>query len=1041
MSAKVSPLLVGRAEELAALEKAAAAAREGQASTVLIGGEAGVGKTRLVREFTDRIADLRVLVGGCLELGIDGLPFAPFTAVLRRLVREIGADGVAALLPGGATRGLARLLPEFGEPESDGAEARARLFEQVLGLLERLAEDDPVVLIVEDAHWADRSTRDLLSFLVRYLRHDVRVLIVVTYRTDELHRTHPLRPLLAELGRVERVSRIELRRLSHREVVDQAAAILDREPSALDIDLIYARSEGNPLFVEALLGAGESGDGGPLPESLRDLLLAGVERLPDDAQSLLRVASAGGARIEHALLAAVAGVDDDALSRALRPAVAANVLVVDGEGYAFRHALIREAVHDDLLPGERVRLHTRFAEALDHEPGLLPPLRGAIELAHHWHAARDTTQALISAWHAALAARQALAFDEQLGMITRVLELWEVVPGAAGKLGIEHIDVLRQGVVVAHRAGEFDRAVSLANAALAEADEVGDPITAARLYRARGLVRYDYSRPGFIEDLRRATELVPAEPPTKLRAHVLESLARALVEPESWPEKEELAVAAMDMAHQVGDAATEAQALITLTWTRFRYNQMKSQLDAFAHSREVSRRTGDYNVLMRAEISESDALEGAGWHDDAVRVARRGIADAEAYGLARTSGAFLAINLAEPLYSLGRWDEALEVIDHALDVTPPSTTRASLQGVATDIALARGDLDRAATLFESALAVLARGRFKDQSTLPHLRRELELLVATGSPDAARSLVERALEERDLTASPRYSWPVLVTALSVAGPLVPELRRLADELAVEGALQEAWRVTFDAEAARATGTLDQALWDAAAEAWSGLRQPYLESRSLLGAALAALSAPASVAGAAAGDRDGAAGRSGPASVAGAAAGDRGGAAGRSGSASVVQAAAVDRGGAATRLARAVRLAESLRAGPLVAEITALARRARINLATQAASGAPGVGTSGDLGTRAASGAASGAGSQSGRFAVAAGGGHSPDPGLTARESEVLRLVTDGRTNREIAEELFISVKTASVHVSNILAKLGVSSRGEAAAAAHRLHLVD
>jgi len=189
----VSPLFVGRARELAVLGDALDGARAGTASTVLVGGEAGVGKTRLVGELAERADDALVLVGGCLELGTEGLPFAPFTAVLRGLVRTLGRDGVARLVPGGSTRELARLLPEFGEPDQDGAEARARLFEQVLGLLERLTEDQPVVLIVEDAHWADRSTRDLLSFLVRYQRGDGRLLIVVTYRADELHRAHPLR--------------------------------------------------------------------------------------------------------------------------------------------------------------------------------------------------------------------------------------------------------------------------------------------------------------------------------------------------------------------------------------------------------------------------------------------------------------------------------------------------------------------------------------------------------------------------------------------------------------------------------------------------------------------------------------------------------------------------------------------------------------------------------------------------------------------------------------------------------------------------------
>src|SRR5215472_4990580 len=196
-------VLVGRSGQLSVLDAALAQAGRGSPSVVMIGGEAGVGKSRLVREFAERSrgAGARVLMGGCLELGADGLPFAPFISVLRGLVRDLGTTGVAGLLPGGSARELARLLPEFGEPvgPDDGAEARARLFEQVLLLLERLADPGPVVLVVEDMHWADRSSRDLLAFLIRNQPSADGVLMVVTYRSDDLHHVHSLRPMLAEL--------------------------------------------------------------------------------------------------------------------------------------------------------------------------------------------------------------------------------------------------------------------------------------------------------------------------------------------------------------------------------------------------------------------------------------------------------------------------------------------------------------------------------------------------------------------------------------------------------------------------------------------------------------------------------------------------------------------------------------------------------------------------------------------------------------------------------------------------------------------------
>ncbi|MEU6715251.1 AAA family ATPase [Nonomuraea sp. NPDC046802] len=956
----VSPLFVGRARELSLLGDALVRAREGASSTVLAGGEAGVGKTRLISEFTGRADDARVLVGGCLELGTEGLPFAPFTAVLRGLVRELGRDGVAALVPGGTTRGLARLLPEFGEPDKDGPEARARLFEQVLGLLERLAEERPVVLIVEDAHWADRSTRDLLSFLVRYQRTAARLLLVVTYRTDELHRTHPLRPMLAELGRIEWVSRIELRRLTRREAVAQAAGILEREPSPADMDLIYARSEGNPLFVEALLS--EAGADADLPESLRDLLLAGVERLPDETQELLRVASAGGQRIEHDLLSAVAGLDENALSRALRPAVAGNVLTVDGEGYCFRHALIREALHDDLLPGEHTRLHTRYAEALEDDLAILPAPRGAIELAHHWHSARDSTWALVSAWRAAAAARKSTAYDEQLRMLSRVLELWDQVPDAVERIGGDRLEVLRQTATVAHLAGEYERAIALAGAALAEFDHDAEPVRAAQLLRQRGLTRYDLSRAGYLDDLRRAAELAPAGRPSRLRGQVLESLSRMLHRPGDLPEKLATAELAMEIGHQIGDAAIEAHALINLTWARFGCSEVESQSESFARARRIAQRDGAYNALVRCAISESDALEGAGRHERAAQVAREGVEEAAQYGLARTSGTFLSINLAEPLVSLGRWDEALEVIEHALDLAPPSPYRASLQGLAMDIALARGEFDRAEALMGASRSVLARGVFRDQNILPHLCREMLLPLGRGQVDEAVEVAARALKERDLLATPRYSWPVLVTFASLltsvasqaGASLLPRLRALGQELGADGDLQLAHRLTFIAFMESSADARPFEAWEAACGAWAALRQPYAEARCLVGAAQAAL-------------------------------------------------AAGDRQAAAARLARARELAGRLGARPLLEQIDVFGRRARIGGPDEAADGQP--------------------------------------LGLTARELEVLREVTNGRSNREIAEALFISVKTVSVHVSNILAKLGVATRGEAAATAHRLGLFD
>ncbi|HEU5032648.1 MAG TPA: AAA family ATPase [Spirillospora sp.] len=966
MSARaMSPVLVGRAAELAVLEDALAAAP----GAVLVGGEAGLGKTRLIREFAASVGgggQARVLLGGCLELGSDGLPFAPFTTVLRGLVRDIGIDGVAALVPRGDTGSLARLLPEFGEPESDAAsgEERARLFEVVLTLLERLAERQPVVLVIEDAHWADRSTRDLLSFLVRNLSV-APVLIVVTYRSDELHRAHPLRPLLGGLERVDRVSRLEITRLARSDVAALVTEVLGHAPPAGLVDRIDARSEGNPLFIEALLD-----DDGTLacelPESLRDLLLAGVQRLPEETQDVLRDASGGGTRIEHALLAAVSGLDDAALTRVLRPAVAANVLVVDGDGYAFRHALIREAVHDDLLPGEYTRLHTRYAEALENDPGLVPSGRLWVELSHHWKAANDATWALVASWRAAADARKALAYAECLTMLSRVLNLWDRVPDAAERIGADHTKVMEDAAAAADLAGEYDRGLKFATAALKEVEAAGEDAMDierwASLLELRGHMRYEMARPGFVDDLRAAVKALPADPPTVLRARVLATFATYVRFSTDIPEAQAAAAESLAIARKLADPVAEAQALITLFCADIDYSDYSAATEGTLNEIErIVTAGGNHRVLLRYYVIKSHFLEGAGRHEDAAAVAAQGKELAREYGVARTQGTFLCINQAEPLVSLGRWDEAIAVMNHAMEQEPAVTIRTSLLVLSGAVALARGDFGTARERLAGSREImrLKMKWLKTQDYFSTLWLEARMALAEGRPQDVLPPVERVIEEAGLPDDARYALPVLVAGATacaeIGAPAAPVLRRIEERaagLTISGPLQRAHKLVFDAESARARGVLDLAAWDAAAAAWEGIGNPYARAQALVHAAEAAL---------AGGDHD----------------------------------------AAAARLGVAAGIAADLGAEPLAEQVADLLRRTRAPRRAGAEPSAP--------------------------------------LGLTPREYEVLRLVAEGRSNRDIAEALFISVKTASVHVSNILGKLDVANRGEAAATAHRLSL--
>ena len=392
ISRRVSPVLVGREAELKTLMGAFGEVVGGTPRTMLLAAEAGGGKSRLVAEFTARVQDrVLVLAGGCVDLGAAGLPYAPITAALRGLVRERGVSEVTGLLPGSNAGELASLVPEFGSPPAGGDPemARGRLFGLVLVLLEQLAARQPLVLVIEDLHWADRSTGELLAFLVRNLRQ-AAVLLVATFRSDELGQAGPVRRLLAELGRVDGVTRLELECFSRREVAAQLEAILGRSPDPAVTAAVHERGGGNPLFTEVLLNADGTLTPG-LPGPARDVLLAAVAELPTDCQRVLRAAAVGGARIGHGLLAAVTGLEGTALDDALRPAVRAGVLVADEAGYAFRHELFREAVLWDLLPGERVQAHRAFAEALQSGPPLGPASAHlpSVPLALHWHGAGE----------------------------------------------------------------------------------------------------------------------------------------------------------------------------------------------------------------------------------------------------------------------------------------------------------------------------------------------------------------------------------------------------------------------------------------------------------------------------------------------------------------------------------------------------------------------------------------------------------------------------------------------------------------------------
>ena len=558
-----STRFVGRATELEELRSAVAEATGGRPSLAFVAGESGVGKTRLLGELerAARADGVRVIGGDCVELGESELPYAPIVGALRPLARS--GDAAFGELSAAARGALAQILPGLGTSEraEDESTAQARLFDALLELFELLAGEDGLMVTIEDLHWADRSTRAFLVYLASSLCRE-RVLVVTTYRPDELHRRHPLRPLLAELERDARARRVELKPLTRTELAEQLNDILGAAPAEDLLSRLFARSEGNPLFAEELLAAGTDGRGS-LPPTLRDALMLRIERLSGDAQETLRVLAAGR-RLDHEILTEASGIDPRALRDALREAVAAQLVVADEEGrYAFRHALLREVVVDDLLPGERAELHLALARALEQRAEGLPAHGGAhlaAGIAHHYYASGDQPKALVASVRAAQAAEAVHASGEAAALYSRALQLWDRVANAEELAGLDHVALLRAAAWTTGREHEPARAESYLRAALAELGD-SDPVRSAELLEHLARNQFNQGRSADAADTRRgALELLPPGP-SQVRAMLLASVVKELMLESRNEEALVAADEALEVARAVGDEVAELRAL------------------------------------------------------------------------------------------------------------------------------------------------------------------------------------------------------------------------------------------------------------------------------------------------------------------------------------------------------------------------------------------------------------------------------------------------------------------------------------------------
>ncbi|MEW2353643.1 AAA family ATPase [Spirillospora sp. NPDC029432] len=885
---------VGRGAQLARIEEALRAAESGAPRFVVVGGDGGAGKTRLLEHAASRFEDsgVRVLRGACVELGEGGLPFVPFTGMLR----ELGVDGLSSL-----------------------AGDRASMFDTFAGLLERLGAERTTLLVIDDLQWAGGSTRDLLGFLARALR-SARILVLVAVRTDALHGGHPLRSFLAELQRLPHVVRLDLPRFDRAETAELIAAVLgERAPEELT-DRVFRSSGGNPLFAEELVRT----QGTELPESLRDLLLSRFTSLPETTRDAVREASVGGPVVSHELLAEVTRLPEDDLLAALRTARDAQVLVAREDGYAFRHALLREAIAGDLLPAERTRMHRRYAEALDADPALTLPDRFAAEVAFHWYEAGDAERALPALLTAADAAAAVYAHAEECRLLVRALDLWPGSGRPASERGAVQDRALRAG----GWAGEDHQVLDLLDRALVEETSPG---RTAMLLAHRGMALHSLGRDGALTALDEALRTVADAGPLA-RARVLD-LAGAVLVLRGRPEKaHDTAREAARLAAGLGEEGLVTNAVTTAGMALARLGRHAGALAAFEEAEGIAVRLDDAVLLSRVLLNRADLHGDTGDHPAAIAAARAGLEAARTAGLFRTLGALIGLRLAASLFATGAWDEAETAAADALRRDPAPGFTASLYALRGELALARGETRQA----RDHLALARDAPYLEAALALRERRRTE----------ARTIIGRAL---DAPLPPVRAWRLLLLAAGTGdGSRERALRERAAALPSDTPLTAAYAAHFRAESGDAS-------WRHAVAAYDGIGEVYAASQARLRAAEEA-------------------------------------------------AAGNDRKAAADLLRTAAEQCALLGARPLRDEIAVMARAARIDLAD---------------GTAAR---------------------EEPVPlGLTDRETEVLRLITAGRSNRQIAERLFISPKTASVHVSRILAKLGVRTRGEAAAAAHRLGL--
>jgi DNA-binding CsgD family transcriptional regulator/tetratricopeptide (TPR) repeat protein len=951
---------VGRRDELTQLASAAAdVARSGRGQMMIIAGDAGVGKSRLVQEFSDQASrdGWTTAAGGCVDVAAGALTYAALIEIFRHLGRHLGRE-VMAKLAGAGIDDLAALLP--GVPSAQPGTG-GHVLERVLDFLVRLGEVAPAAVVVEDLHWADSSTRDLVAFLGRNI-HAARVLLIVTYRADDLHRRHPLKSLLAELERGD-ASWIRLAGLTRRDVAELVAQAAG---PVRDVPLLLGRTGGNPFFIEELLAASASVTS--VPEGLRDLLLDRLHALPDSALAVLRPASVLGQGFTEDLLTAVTGLPPPQIEDVLRQAVDHNILRATAGELRFRHDLMREAIYDDLLPAQRHRFHVAAATAIEADDTIIDPpgARWGV-LALHWKSAGDRVRALGASIRAARWASQVGAPAEAADHLEAALTLWERTPPESHPDGADRAALLEQAAEARFSAGQAVRARNLAVAAVTEL--AGSP-DVERVALAQLRVGFCSQAAGeaaaSAEAFERAVGLLAGRAPSPAKAVVMARYAQFHMLGQRVRQGLAAVETALDLARRTGSRNVQGHAMCTKGVLLTDTGRLAEGLQLLRDAVEIAREAGQADDLARAFQNLTYAQLFAGLADDALADAEAGLQLARRQGTMLFAGIGITEHQAEAAVRVGRWDDALALLEAFPYDALEGSTLVSFAAPRFDVFLRRGDLDAAARTLAPAMeqaSAMDDAQFSANTRI----RAAQLAVATGRLDDARAHISAALAISDRCDDMIYAPKACSVGISAEAaspaPDIGTVEALLTRLSGTEALARsfggqllaepaAFTAMARAEARELSGSPRPEAWQAAATAWDHCGDQYWAAVCRYRLADALLRAKG------------------------------------------------DRNVAARITGEALAVARSLGAAPLAADLDVLARRGRL------------------------------------------AAGSTPDQllrrlGLTEREAQVLALLPEGRTNRQIGELLFISDKTVSVHVTNLLRKLGVESRTQAAEMSLRL----